>query len=237
MLFRCVFSIINICFFALGLAIVVYTWLLHLKTTDYGSLMGSQWFTAPMILIISAKFSMLLGIVGCMGAWFEKRALLFIYIITMVIIFVGLLFGVVFIIALNERVAMSTHEKLLNNIRQYPDKENDFYKKMTIIQRRLHCCGIDEYRDWSNGDVWSDHSYIPDSCCIEEKFGCGKHMKLNETQGLIYTDGCFNMIQKEINRNLMIVGILAFVLVFVEGFCIVVALGLLCYLRQRDSYI
>jgi hypothetical protein len=28
--------------------------------------------------------------------------------------------------------------------------------------------------------------------------------------------GCFNMIQMEINRNLMIVGILAFVLVFVE---------------------
>ena len=63
------------------------------------------------------------------------------------------------------------------------------------------------------------------------------------------------MVQTEINRNLMIVGILAFVLVFVEvrrliffefievcfyflqGFCIVAALGLLCYLRQRDRYI
>jgi len=71
MLFRCVFSIINICFFVsfndfflqnsksnlfeqiLGLAIVVCSWLLHFKSNDYGPLMGNQWFTAPVILIIS----------------------------------------------------------------------------------------------------------------------------------------------------------------------------------------
>jgi len=112
-----------------------------------------------------------------------------------------------------------------------------FEKKINRIQKRLHCCGIDEYRDWLNGDIWSGQSFVPDSCCIKEKIGCGKEINVNETYGLIYTDGCFNMIQMEINRNLMIVGILAFVLVFVEGFCIVAALGLLCYLRQRDSYI
>ncbi|CAF1008525.1 unnamed protein product [Adineta ricciae] len=226
MLFRCVFSIINICFFALGFAVVVYSWLLHIKSADYGSLMGSPWFTAPVILIISAKFSMLLGIVGCLGAWCEKRALLFMYIIIMIVVFVGLLFGVVYIIAMNERTAISAHQRLLDNIRRYPVKENEFYKKMDSVQRRLDCCGIDDYRDWSQGDVWSDQSHVPDSCCIEEKVGCGKLTNGNETNGLIYTDGCFSMIQKEINRNLMIVGILAFVLVFVEGFCIVVALVL-----------
>jgi hypothetical protein len=63
---------------------------------------------------------MLLGAVGCVGAWFEKKYLLFAvninpfscfsfyrifkYIITMVIIFVALLFGVVFVIAFNEQV-------------------------------------------------------------------------------------------------------------------------------------
>ncbi|CAF5161411.1 unnamed protein product [Rotaria sp. Silwood1] len=67
--------------------------------------MGNQWFTAPVVLIISAKCSMLLGLIGCLGAWFEKKPLLFIYIITMIIIFAGLLVGVVFVIALNERVS------------------------------------------------------------------------------------------------------------------------------------
>jgi hypothetical protein len=65
---------------------------------------------------------MVLGAVGCVGAWFEKKALLFIvntnhlfiylfylffslkYIITMIVIFVVLLLGVVFVIAFNERV-------------------------------------------------------------------------------------------------------------------------------------
>ncbi len=71
--------------------------MLHLKSNDYGPLMGNQWFTAPVILIISgmdlllilinsyldnflAKISMVLGILGCVGAWFEKKALLFIVI-------------------------------------------------------------------------------------------------------------------------------------------------------------
>lgn len=73
---------------------MVYSWLLHLKSNDYGPLIGNRWFTAPVILIVSgfyfeilliynklnnflAKLSMLLGIIGCIGAWFEKKALLF----------------------------------------------------------------------------------------------------------------------------------------------------------------
>ena len=118
------------------------------------------------------------------------------------------------------------------------NEEYGFFVEESVLFARfffqLDCCGIDDYRDWSQGDVWSDQSHVPDSCCIEEKVGCGKLTNGNETNGLIYTDvcrnmtissfdtdsssmqGCFNMIQKEINRNLMIVGILAFVLVFVE---------------------
>lgn len=237
MLFRCTFSIINIIFFALGLAIVICSWLLHLKSTDYGPLVGNQWFTAPVILIFSAKLSMVLGIVGCLGAWFEKKALLFLYIIIMVLIFIGLLVGVVLIIALSERMSETARQNLLTNIRQYPNERNHFRERVNRIQSRLHCCGIDDYQDYFNADIWSEQSFIPDSCCIEPKHDCARSVRGNETLGLIYTDGCFNRIQMEINRNLMIVGILAFALVFVEGFCIVAALGLLCYLRQRDSYI
>jgi hypothetical protein len=80
----------------LGLAIVVCSWWLHLKSSDYRPLLNNQWFTAPIILIVSglhlqsyiinrfrsflAKCSMVLGAVGCLGAWYEKKALLFIVI-------------------------------------------------------------------------------------------------------------------------------------------------------------
>ncbi len=148
---------------------------------------------------------------------------------------------------------MTARKELLENIRQYPgdegSDENNFRKTMNSIQKRvnqvfymfyknqflsfqLHCCGIDQYQDWFNADVWTGQPYVPDSCCIEEVNGCGKQIAANETYGLIYMDvcskkkfrqfenlflqGCFNMVQMEINRNLMIVGILAFVLVFIE---------------------
>lgn len=81
----------------MGFAIVVCSWWLHVKSADYRPLMGNQWFTAPVVLIISglkfkvllilnfavffsATLSMILGAVGCVGAWFEKKALLFIVI-------------------------------------------------------------------------------------------------------------------------------------------------------------
>jgi len=47
----------------------------------------------------------------------------------MVIIFIGLLVGVVFVIALNERMTISARKELLDNIHQYPNEENNFRKK------------------------------------------------------------------------------------------------------------
>jgi hypothetical protein len=40
-------------FQALGFAIVVCSWWLHIKSADYRPLMGNQWLTAPVVLIIS----------------------------------------------------------------------------------------------------------------------------------------------------------------------------------------
>ncbi len=53
---------------------------------------------------------------------------------------------------------------------------------------KLHCCGIDQYQDWFNADIWTGQPYVPDSCCIEEINGCGKQVAANETYGLIYMD-------------------------------------------------
>jgi len=37
----------------LGFAVVVCSWWLHVKSSDYRPLMGNQLFTAPIVLIIS----------------------------------------------------------------------------------------------------------------------------------------------------------------------------------------
>ncbi|CAF0742869.1 unnamed protein product, partial [Didymodactylos carnosus] len=224
-----------------GLSVLSVSVWIHFASMEYRPFMGNRVFTAPIVLIVSAKLSVILGAIGCVGAWFEKKTLLLVYVITMIILFVALLIGVVFIIAFSEKVSVAARKELLLSIRKYPGEEghdpNNFRKTMNSIQKRLHCCGIDEYRDWFTADIWAGQTYVPDSCCIEEKADCGKQIVYNETYGLIFTEGCFNMIQLEINRNLMIVGILAFVLVFVEGFSIVSALGLFCFLQQRDRYI
>ena len=104
---------------------------------------------------------------------------------------------------------MTARKELLENIRQYPGEEGldekNSRKTMNSIQKRvipdirilisirflsfqLHCCGVDQYQDWFNADVWTGQPYVPDSCCIEEINGCGKQIAANETYGLIYMD-------------------------------------------------
>lgn len=103
-------------------------------------------------------------------------------------------------------MVISARKELLENIRQNTNEENNFRMKMDPIQKRvkfreifkileisllsfqLHCCGIDEYRDWFKADTWVEQVFVPDSCCIEEQFSCGKRISANETYGLIYTD-------------------------------------------------
>jgi hypothetical protein len=36
-------------------------------------------------------------------------------------------------------MARSARKELLDNIRQYPDKEKIFYKKINAVQRRVRC--------------------------------------------------------------------------------------------------
>ena len=77
---------------------------------------------------------------------------------------------------------------------------NEYFLPPTLILLpffQLHCCGIDQYQDWFNADIWTGQPYVPDSCCIEEKSGCGKQITANETYGLIHLDVCSKRALKE----------------------------------------
>ncbi len=71
---------------------------------------------------------------------------------------------------------------------KFQNQEKKIFFSLNFFQ--LHCCGIDEYRDWFDADIWSGQSFVPDSCCIEEKIDCGKAINANETYGSIYTNVC-----------------------------------------------
>jgi len=56
----------------------------------------------------------------------------------MVLVFIGLLVGVVLIIALNERMSDTTRENLLDHLRQHPNEGNQFRERLNRIQTRVN---------------------------------------------------------------------------------------------------
>ena len=89
---------------------------------------------------------------------------------------------------------------------------------------QFHCCGTEEYKDWSNV-TFSSGSDVPDSCCLSDIVGCGlgvlalspdqvyiqrfvDQAKLYHKQAgmKIHTEGCLDIFSVKIKNNIGTVG-------------------------------
>ena len=72
-----------------------------------------------------------------------------------------------------------------------------------LVQKEVHCCGVENYGDWKNVTQFKDGG-VPDSCCKGGQVeSCGKAPVDPEK---IFTQGCFSLFSEEFNSNLTIVG-------------------------------
>ena len=86
----------------------------------------------------------------------------------------------------------------------YYKNSTEFATTWDLVQKNLHCCGVENYTDW---DGIINGTAVPDSCCIggqEEK--CGGEYNPDKPEEDIYTEGCFSVFSQEFKDNLNIVG-------------------------------
>lgn len=121
-------------------------------------------------------------------------------------------------------------------------KENYYTMKIDWIQQNFNCCGIQAYSDWrsilvlgSTGQFQSVNFVnqwmvnnnlpymddVPDSCCINKIFNCGKissnNFQPNDRNRIIYTMGCLESYMNKYHKHIIFlagltVGVSAFVL-------------------------
>jgi hypothetical protein len=73
-----------------------------------------------------------------------------------------------------------------------------------LVQKELHCCGVETYGDWKNATTQFADGGVPDSCCKGGQVeGCGKAPVDKEK---VFAEGCFSLFTDEFNSNLTIVG-------------------------------
>ncbi|XP_018378005.1 PREDICTED: tetraspanin-18 isoform X1 [Trachymyrmex cornetzi] len=195
------------------------------------------------ILIIAGALTFIISFLGYCGAMFESRCLLCVYGILILVVLilecvvVGLAFG------LKGDVEKGTQDFLKDTITKYYATTSDKIDTMTVawdgIMSKLHCCGVENYRDFSENKNWTTMvgKMVPDACCIKENDVLkDSTCPINPTSFNTYQTGCYKAIMTAIEENAAIVIGVAATLVFVEVLVIILALYLACcYWRPQHA--
>ncbi|EGI64821.1 CD82 antigen [Acromyrmex echinatior] len=195
------------------------------------------------ILIIAGALTFIISFLGYCGAMFESRCLLCVYGILILVVLilecvvVGLAFG------LKGDVEKGTQDFLKDTIAKYYATTSDKIDTVTVawdgIMSKLHCCGVENYRDFSENKNWTTmvEKMVPDACCIKENDVLkDSTCPINPTSFNTYQTGCYKAIMTAIEENAAIVIGVAATLVFIEVLVIILALYLACcYWRPQHG--
>ncbi|KAK0396928.1 hypothetical protein QR680_001914 [Steinernema hermaphroditum] len=186
----------------------------------------------------------IIGFVGVLGAWFENKLLLVLYIS-----FVGFLFFVELTTGtlgfiLRGRVAENVKMDLLYNINStYVSKNHaDSYGvRLTWdhLQSTLKCCGSNNYTNWFKSVYWPKNNFVPDSCCDvsffknnESMANCGQNY---EHRDMWYQRGCYEVFTDWLLRHGKIIVIFSYIFVIADALALITAVRVYLFIRCREK--
>lgn len=71
---------------------------------------------------------------------------------------------------------------------------------------------MDSYTNWFRIDAWPEDNYVPDSCCVDLKTGCGQSHNPN----LWYERGCSDQVHMWFVERLHIIGVIGLAVAFIQ---------------------
>lgn len=161
---------------------------------------------AANLLIASGTFVMIIGFVGCCGAWKQMRPLLVVYIVMLVLIFVLEIAGGIYAAVKKDKVIESLEKNFAeithNSYGQSSKADEKLTESVDWFQKNVKCCGAEGPLSWKNSTYVNEnianmnaknestYALFPDSCCI--KSGCNMGASENDygTVKDAYTKGC-----------------------------------------------
>ncbi|XP_046905877.1 tetraspanin-33 isoform X2 [Hypomesus transpacificus] len=175
-----------------------------------------------LLLIIVGSLMLLITFFGCFGALRNGTWLLRMFLGILVAILLLQIVAAVLGFVFSDMVLERTEKLMRKAIIRYRE-DLDLENVIDFVQKKLQCCGVHSYKDWSyniyfeclDGNPSQEACGVPFSCCLQLRnetiFNtmCGyKVQDLEETtaQGRVYTTGCLDRIVWWGKRNLFLVG-------------------------------
>ncbi|CAF1685351.1 unnamed protein product [Rotaria magnacalcarata] len=230
----------NILFWILGFmitAIGIYAWIEKDTFDNFGRLTmrGTLFFDPALVFVLVGIFMFCIGFAGCVGSLRENTCLLLFFSFALAIIFFAQLAFGTLVFIYREKVKNESEKQLMVMIESYRD-DPDLQNMIDWIQRDwLHCCGVNNYRNWESNIYFNCSSKlvgsveacgVPASCCRAEYFHNNKQCgygTLESSAGthMIYTDGCLPKASQWFERHILPVAIVIAVLAVLQilGIC------------------
>uniref|UniRef100_A0A023FMU7 Tetraspanin n=1 Tax=Amblyomma cajennense TaxID=34607 RepID=A0A023FMU7_AMBCJ len=184
-------------FFAIsGIVIIVcggYSLHLFKKT---GPVIGDDYVSAPVILIVVGSIVFLVAFLGCCGAMQESYCMLMLFSVFLFLILVAEIaagaLGFVYKGKVNNIAEKRFTDTLKDYERESKGKVKPVQEAWDFIQQQLKCCGVKGPRDWEQ------YAGIqpPPSCCPSPGADCQTFDK-----------GCYDKVKEDISQYAVYVGI------------------------------
>ncbi|KAG7518138.1 hypothetical protein JOB18_026439 [Solea senegalensis] len=196
----------------------------------YFSLASEECTNAPYVLIGTGAFIIVFGLFGCFATCRGSPWMLKLYAMFLILVFLSeLVAGISGFIFRHELQTQLGHT-YENAVKLY-NKIDSSSSAVDAIQRTLHCCGVNNYTDWSETAYFATHG-IPGSCCRSDAVCTDDNLRVLATAAnLVYSQGCFTVMTQTVEANL---GIIAGISFGISCFQII-GIFLACFLSRYIS--
>lgn len=185
-------------FFAIsGIIIIVcggYSLHLFKKT---GPVIGDDYVSAPVILIVVGSIVFLVAFLGCCGAMQESYCMLILFSVFLFLILVAEIAAGSLGFVYKGKVENLAKGKFEQSLRDYdregPGVVTPVKEAWDFIQSQLQCCGVDNYSDWTKAG-----KAVPSSCC-KNQGSC--------SPSDYFSVGCYEKVKTDVKTYAVYVGI------------------------------
>uniref|UniRef100_A0A0C9SED5 Tetraspanin n=1 Tax=Amblyomma americanum TaxID=6943 RepID=A0A0C9SED5_AMBAM len=184
-------------FFAIsGIVIIVcggYSLHLFKKT---GPVIGDDYVSAPVILIVVGSIVFLVAFLGCCGAMQESYCMLMLFSVFLFLILVAEIAAGALGFVYKGKVNNIAKDRFTDTLKDYKRESEGKVKPVQeawdFIQQQLKCCGVTGPGDWQTYAQMDP----PQSCCSSSAGNC-----------ITFTKGCYDKVKEDISQYAVYVGI------------------------------
>ncbi|XP_070199457.1 tetraspanin-4-like isoform X2 [Littorina saxatilis] len=241
----------NVFIWLLGCGVLSLGVWLQINRSPHISILPTHAFLSASALCITAgAIILLVGFLGCCGAFYENQCMLIGYFIMVLLIFTLEITAGALGFLHKDELRSVIEKDLLTSIQQdyktvshpsgpsnqrSPSRSRDpeeWWLVMDSLQVELQCCGVNNYSDWFNIGAWPSERRVPDSCCRHPEDGCGK------LEPRFWFDrGCMGEIDYWFVKNMYILGVVGITVAVVQILGMVAAIVLFCYIRNNKFFL